>query len=59
VVCALPPIDELRRRRIADVNRMDAGVRRLINPRIYHVSLTQALWELKQRLIGSAMERSR
>jgi nicotinate phosphoribosyltransferase len=59
VVCALPPIDELRRRRIADVNRMDAGVRRLVNPHIYHVSLTPALWEMKQRLIGSAMERSR
>jgi hypothetical protein len=25
-----------------------------LNPHIYHVSLTQRLWELKQRLIESA-----
>ncbi len=37
----------------------DAGVRRLLNPHIYHVSLTERLWALKQTLIGSAMDRSR
>jgi nicotinate phosphoribosyltransferase len=41
------------------VERLDAGVRRLVNPHIYHVSLTERLWQLKQELIASALERSR
>jgi nicotinate phosphoribosyltransferase len=43
VVGAPPSIAELRERRADDVERLDAGVRRLINPHIYHVSLTQRL----------------
>lgn len=54
-----PPLAVLRERRAADMERLDAGVRRLINPHIYHVSLTQRLWDLKQSLIASAMDRSR
>ena len=44
-------IDEIRELRRADVGRLDAGVRRIMYPHIYHVSLTQALWDLKQQLI--------
>jgi nicotinate phosphoribosyltransferase len=51
----LPTIEDMRKRRIADVERLDPGVRRLINPHIYHVSLTQRLWDLKQELIRSAL----
>jgi nicotinate phosphoribosyltransferase len=51
LVCDLPPIDEMRGRRQADLERLDPGVRRLINPHVYHVSLTEALWRLKQELI--------
>ncbi|MCL4506209.1 MAG: nicotinate phosphoribosyltransferase [Chloroflexi bacterium] len=51
-------IDDMRARRKADIDRLDAGVKRLVNPHIYHVSLTQNLWDLKQRLIESAMQRS-
>ncbi len=54
VVYDVPSIDELRRRRQADVDRLDAGVRRLMNPHIYHVSLTERLWNLKCDLIESA-----
>jgi nicotinate phosphoribosyltransferase len=54
----LPSIEEMRERRKADVSRLDPGVRRLMNPHIYHVSLTQRLWDLKQALIKSAMEES-
>lgn len=50
----LPTIDEIRERRQADLNRLDPGVRRIMNPHIYHVSLTQKLWELKQQLVQSA-----
>jgi nicotinate phosphoribosyltransferase len=58
LVSDLPSIEEIRVRRQADVERLDAGVRRLVNPHIYHVSLTPQLWDLKQTLIQSAMERS-
>ena len=51
-------IEDMRARRKADVDRLDAGVKRLVNPHIYHVSLTDKLWNLKQNLIDSAMERS-
>lgn len=54
----LPSIDEMRKVRQSDVERLDPGVRRLMNPHIYHVSLTQSLWELKQSLIQSTLEKS-
>lgn len=43
-----------QKRRLADLNRLDPGVRRLVNPHVYHVSLTPALAQLKQELIASA-----
>ena len=49
-----PSLAELRETRKNDVNRLDAGVRRLIHPHIYHVSLTDGLWHLKQELIAQA-----
>jgi nicotinate phosphoribosyltransferase len=55
LVYDLPNIQDMRKQRIADVERLDPGVRRLINPHIYHVSLTQRLWDLKQELIRSAL----
>jgi nicotinate phosphoribosyltransferase len=58
LLCELPPIEGLRERRRLDVRRLDPGVRRLMNPHIYHVSLTQRLWEVKQDLIRSAMASS-
>jgi nicotinate phosphoribosyltransferase len=53
-VVDFPPLAELRARRKADIDRLDAGILRLVNPHIYHVSLTQTLWDLKQRLIQEA-----
>ena len=38
-------------RRRQDLDRLDTGVRRLVNPHRYHVSLTPALYALKQQLI--------
>jgi nicotinate phosphoribosyltransferase len=58
LVYDLPPIDEMRRRRLADVRCLDPGVRRLMNPHVYHVSLTERLWNLKQDLIRSALQKS-
>ncbi|HKI57332.1 MAG TPA: nicotinate phosphoribosyltransferase [Trueperaceae bacterium] len=48
-----PAVDltALRERRRRDEERLDPGVRRLINPHIYHVSLSDTLWRLKQDLL--------
>jgi nicotinate phosphoribosyltransferase len=53
LVYDFPPIDEIRKRRIADIESLDTGVRRIMNPHIYHVSLSEKLWMLKQALIHS------
>jgi nicotinate phosphoribosyltransferase len=47
----LPSIEQMRERRQADLEKLDPGVRRIMNPHIYHVSVTKRLWDLKQRLI--------
>ncbi|MFN3706053.1 MAG: nicotinate phosphoribosyltransferase [Thermoflexales bacterium] len=52
----LGDIEAMRQVRQRDVARLDPGVRRLINPHGYHVSLSQSLWELKQQLIGELRE---
>ena len=49
-----PDIEEMRKLRAQDVSRLDTGVRRIMNPHVYHVSLTQHLWDLKQQLIDAA-----
>ncbi|MBN2549965.1 MAG: nicotinate phosphoribosyltransferase [Anaerolineales bacterium] len=55
LVYELPTIDKMRSCRQADVERLDPGVRRIMYPHIYHVSLTQRLWDLKQKLIETAL----
>lgn len=50
----LPNIEQMRAIRREDVEHLDPGVRRIMNPHIYHVSLTQSLWDLKQKLVASA-----
>lgn len=54
LVYDFPPLEEMRHRRAADVERLDAGIRRLVNPHEYHVSLTERLWALKQHVIAEA-----
>ncbi|MFZ0014827.1 MAG: nicotinate phosphoribosyltransferase, partial [Acidimicrobiia bacterium] len=46
-----PDLEELRRRRVADLERLDPGVRRLVNPHIYHVSLTRTVKDLQTALV--------
>ena len=56
LVYQFPTIEEIRARRQHDLDRLDPGVKRIMNPHIYHVSLTQSLWELKKDLIRSVRE---
>jgi nicotinate phosphoribosyltransferase len=54
VVYDWPDLDTIRDQRVTDVERLDPGVRRIMYPHIYHVSLSQELWDLKQGLILNA-----
>jgi nicotinate phosphoribosyltransferase len=44
-------VEKARERRRADLDRLDTGVRRLVNPHVYHVSLSRESFQLKQRVI--------
>ncbi len=51
LVYEFPEIDEIRKLRQNDIDQLDSGVKRLINPHYYHVSLSENLWNMKQDLI--------
>ncbi|HZD11137.1 MAG TPA: nicotinate phosphoribosyltransferase [Candidatus Binatia bacterium] len=48
---AQPSMESMRELREADLERLDPGVKRLMYPHIYHVSLSEKLWNSKERLI--------
>lgn len=50
-----PSIEDMRHRRLHDIQRLDQGVRRMVNPHIYHVSLTEKLKRLQQDLVSRAV----
>ncbi|MGM0568247.1 MAG: nicotinate phosphoribosyltransferase [Elusimicrobiota bacterium] len=50
-------IEQMRSRRKNDLQRLHTGVKRITNPHIYHVSLSEKLWDLKQRLIKEGIKR--
>lgn len=54
LVYDLPGIEDMRRVRNDDLAHLDLGVKRLINPHTYHVSLTRALWTLRGDLVRAA-----
>jgi nicotinate phosphoribosyltransferase len=57
----LGPADDvavMRERGLADLARLDPGVRRLVNPHIYHVSLTSEMKQLQRRLVAEARSQS-
>lgn len=47
-------LEEMRDRRHHDLERLDPGVRRLVNPHVYHVSLSDRLRKLQHELIAEA-----
>jgi nicotinate phosphoribosyltransferase len=46
-----PTIHQITETRESDLNQLDFGVRRLINPHYYQVSISKKIWELKKNLI--------
>ena len=59
ILYELPSIDEIRALRDSDLEKLDSGVKRIMNPHVYHVSLTQRLWDLKQELIKEFYPRAK
>jgi nicotinate phosphoribosyltransferase len=53
-----PDLETLRNRRRSDLERLDPGVRRLVNPHIYHVSLTKRMKNLQLELMADLTESS-
>lgn len=50
-----PPLETIRELRQSDLEQLDPGVKRLMYPHVYHVSLSQKLWEHKEQLIESIL----
>ncbi|MDZ7674838.1 MAG: nicotinate phosphoribosyltransferase [Acidimicrobiales bacterium] len=46
-----PTLENLQERRRRDVDRLDTGVRRLVNPHVYHVSLSDELHRRQRETI--------
>lgn len=53
LIYEFPSIEKIREMRQKDIERLYPGVKRLITPHVYHVSLSHKAWELKQNLIKS------
>ena len=58
VVYDFPSIEEIRKVRLRDLENLDSGVKRLILPHPYHVSLSKKLWDVKQKLIETVSSSS-
>lgn len=52
-----PSIEEIRERRRKDVDSLDAGVKRLINPHYYHVSISERLMAVKDELVSKLRQK--
>jgi nicotinate phosphoribosyltransferase len=46
-----PPLEVLRENVVEHISRLDSSYKRLINPHIYKVSLSDKLWKMKSRMI--------
>lgn len=51
LVCDFPSLEEIRERRVAELDRLDPSYKRLLNPHEYKVGLTWTLWRLKEELL--------
>lgn len=54
LVYDFPSLDEIRRYSLQEREHFSVEMRRLVNPHIYHVDLSEPLWELKRDLLAEA-----
>ena len=57
IIYDFPSISVLREVRDKDLNELDFGVKRLVNPHIYQVSISKEIWNLKNSLSKKLNER--
>ncbi len=53
IVYDFPSIEQIREQRRRDIEELDTGVKRLIQPHIYHVSLSKKLYKLKEEVAST------
>ncbi|MDQ3783064.1 MAG: nicotinate phosphoribosyltransferase [Actinomycetota bacterium] len=51
-----PTLAQMQERRERDLDRLHPGVRRLVNPHLYHVSLTAAMKRRQRELVRAALD---
>ncbi len=49
-----PPVHAIREHALKNLKQLDAAYKRFRNPHTYHVSLSPALFRIKQRLLRQA-----
>ncbi len=49
-----PPVHEIRKRTLKNIDNLDNAYKRFRNPHVYHISLSRSLFETKQRLLRKA-----
>lgn len=54
--CERPSLEQIRATRDQDLDRLHSGVRRIVNPHEYHVSLSEQLWRRKRKLVRGLQE---
>ncbi len=52
LVYDFPSIEDMRKQRERDLDRLDTGVKRLIYPHLYHVSISENVWNMRNDLIS-------
>ncbi len=50
----MPDLSDIRQICESDLKMIDPGVKRIVNPHIYHVSLTEKLWNLKHSMLNKS-----
>jgi nicotinate phosphoribosyltransferase len=53
IVYEFPGIEKIREKRLKDLACLDPGVKRLIRPHVYHVSLSEKLDALRKQIAGT------
>ena len=58
ICCDLPALSDIRKKVLTDIEKLDRTFKRLINPHIYKVSLSDNLAELKFRMLDEKSEQN-
>ena len=51
-ICEPEPLESARQRRIYALDHLDSSYKRMVNPHVYKVGVSQALWRVKEELLN-------